>query len=225
MPTVNIIAPQSITFAWDPETFSGYPAGKGRIVSLEIPATATTSVDPALTYVFPYLPVEADFSGLPLEYVEIDRPGNQKILASRGMQLQKISFKFVVADRESGGVLPVDDELAFLTRMATRDAPVALAGLGSLIGKRPSDEAYRLWRIVDMSFSVRRRDMNGNVTQAEVTMTLSEDHNPDIVTALLPKIEYKPYVVRKSKGKGKGKKATSPDPDDDSAPKKPYDEL
>ena len=200
------------------------------MVSLQIPATDTTPADPALTYVFPFLPVEADFSGLPLEYVEIDRPGDQKILAARGMQLQKISFKFIVSDRASGGILPVDDELAFLTRMALRDAPVALTGLGPLAGKRPTNETYRLWRIVDMSFSVRRRDILGNVTQAEVSITLSEDHNPDIETVLLTKIVYKPYVVKRGKGGSKKKKKTtttkpvSPDPDDDSGGKG-YSEL
>lgn len=217
MTVVQVTPPSDVTFAWDPDTHAGYPNGNGRIVSIEIPATSTTASEPSMTYVFPYVPVEAEASNISMEYVEIDRPGRTKLIGSRGPQLVRISFRFMVADRPSGGVLSVDDELHFLSKMASRNSPVAFAGLGTFFAKTPGAEAYRLWRVVDMSYAIRRRDALGAVTQAEVSMTVSEDHNPDLATILLPRIAYKPYVIKKSKGKKKAAKPTSPDPDDDNS--------
>lgn len=188
MATVYVKPPTSISSAWSPTTHNGYPNGKARMVSLAFTPPGTTLAQPALTYVFPYAPVEAQIGQIGLEYVEIERPNNFKLLDVRGPQLLQVAMNFVVVDRPSGGLLPVDDELMFLSTIANRNSPVAFAGIGDLLGK--ADTTFRLWRITDMSLTVVRRDTNGKAIRADASMSLTEDKTPRLEVRTLPRITY-----------------------------------
>jgi len=153
-----------------------------------------------LTYVFPYAPVETSISDLAHEYVEIERPSSQSLIAPRSPRLMKASFTCLIADRDSHGLISVEQDLQHLAEMARRDSPVAFSGFGTFFCKVPTDQVYRLWRITDMSISSRRRDpITGNITQAEVQFSITEDSNPGLASMALPRIVYTPYVIKRRK--------------------------
>jgi len=153
-----------------------------------------------LTYVFPYAPVETSISDLAREYVEIERPSSQSLIAPKSPRLMKASFTCLIADRNSHGLTSVEQDLQHLAEMARRDSPIAFSGFGTFFCKVPTDQVYRLWRITDMSVSTRRRDpISGNITQAEVQFSITEDSNVGLASMALPRIVYTPYVVKRRK--------------------------
>jgi hypothetical protein len=174
-----VVTSGQLSSAWNSSTHSGSPAAKARMVSFGSFAG---------TYGFPYTPVEIDFSDLSSDYVEIDRPGDYKLIERRGPQLARASFTFLVADRASNGLRSVEGDLAWLARMVNTDGPVAFAGLGSALTNGPA--GVRLWRVTDFSVKVRRRNPSDQISQAECQITVTEDRNPAIAVATLPRITY-----------------------------------
>jgi hypothetical protein len=153
-----------------------------------------------LTYVFPYAPVETSLSELSYEYVEIDRPSAQSLIAPKSPRLMKASFTCLIANRDSHGLISVESDLQHLAEMARRESAVAFSGFGAFFCKVPTDQVYRLWRITDMSISVRRRNpVTGDITQAEVQFSITEDANPGLASMALPRIVYTPYIVKRRK--------------------------
>lgn len=188
-------------------TFNLNPRGQSLTERLQASsAQAANSVwkYPPLTYVFPYAPVETSISDLAHEYVEIERPSSQSLIAPRSPRLMKASFTCLIADRDSHGLTSVESDLQHLAEMARRDSAVAFSGFGTFFCRVPTDQVYRLWRITDMSISTRRRDpITGDITQAEVQFSITEDSNPALATTVLPRIVYTPYVIKRRNPKAK----------------------
>lgn len=182
MASLVVRPPYQIAFDWDPRFYSGWPQAKSRMVALLGPFGS-------LTYAFPYTPVETEYSALSNEYVQIERPGDYPLIDRKSPQLTQVSLSFLVVDRASHGLLSVDDQLVFLNRFVSLNAPVAFVGMGGLLG-RNTEGAYRLWRINNFTVSARRKTPDGAVSQAECQITLIEDRNPDLPTVTLPRIVY-----------------------------------
>lgn len=193
---INGIAPAGVD--WDPTTCAGYPKANSFICAI--------TQDETYVYGFPYEPVQVEFSKLSNEYVTIERPGNHPLISWKAPQLGEISFSFLVIDRTSGGTTSIEDDLSFLTRFASLQAPIRFSGatLLSTIIRHFGDtsKAPRAWRITDFSMTVRRKTVDGEASQAECSITLMEDRNPNISVVSLPAIVYTvtpPTKVKKPK--------------------------
>jgi hypothetical protein len=180
--TVVVSPPRNITFDWTAGRHAGWPKGKSRMVAL-----LGNNVN--LTYVFPFTPVQIEFSDLSNNYTEIERPGNYKLIERRSPNLTRVSFSFLAVDRDSQGKRSIENQLRFLNRISTANAPIAFAGLGALLGVSQQG-TYRLWRITDFSFSVTRKNQKNEASQAECRITLVEDRNPILPVADLGQIKY-----------------------------------
>lgn len=185
---------------WDSSTHSGWPSGKARM------SLITDSL--SLTYVFPYSPIEIQHSGISNEYVTIDRPGKYPLMALRGPQLTEISFSFLVANRFSAangglnGLGSVEDQLKFLHSLVSTDGPIFFTGLGSLLSslEQFSDGRAipRAWNITDFSYQIIRLNEDNVPMQAQASISLRENRNPNFTVRQLSKINYVEAPIKKS---------------------------
>lgn len=190
MTTVIITPPKNITFDWTAGRHAGWPKGKSRMVAL-------LGANVNLTYVFPFTPTQIEFSDLSNNYTEIERPGNFKLIERRAPNLTRVSFSFLAVDRDSQGKRSIENQLRFLNRISTANAPIAFAGMGGLLGLNHQG-TYRLWRITDFGFTVTRKNEKNDVSQAECRITLVEDRNPSLPVETLTQIVYRDTPVRLS---------------------------
>lgn len=177
---------------FNPATDAGY-AKANAYMSATISTTTTSTV---YSYYFPFEPVQIEFTNLANEYVTIERPGLHPLLAFKAPRLTQVTFKFLVVNRSSL-MTPdssIEDDLAYLNRFASLDAPIRFSGatLLSTIVRHFGDASSspRSWRITEFSSSVRRKTSGGQANQAECSITLIEDRNPNTNIVTLPPIVY-----------------------------------
>jgi hypothetical protein len=182
-------------------------------------------------FTFPYAPVEVNFENLAAAYEETKRTAKWPTLNFSGYQLTKAALNFRLANRPSGGAFEIEDQLDQLRAMATVPFVVYFTGgvdrmlLQGVTGISGRFSAW--WRITDMSVKVLTRDLNNKATQADITMTVTEERNPTIPITFLSPISYAVYPARKlppQSGAGGGQTFTdvtipeickgSPDPKD-----------
>lgn len=127
---------------------------------------AGTDASDALQIEFPYGPVDVKYASLALRYQQIARPGLQPLLVRSATQLNVVTFTALIADKRSGGKDSVEDMLDILKGMAASDVDCEfIYGLSAL--------PYRV-RITQMDINSRYRDFEGQLTQANVSVQLTE---------------------------------------------------
>ena len=123
-------------------------------------------VDPGLKVEFPYGPVDVKYANIASKYSQIVRPGLQPLLVRTAPQLNTVSFTATIADKRTGGKAIVEDTIDILKEMAAdnRDCEF-IYGLSAL--------PYRV-RITRMDINSRYRNLEGQLTQANVSIQLTE---------------------------------------------------
>ena len=115
---------------------------------------------------FPFGPKDVKLDSLVANIVEIDRPGKKPILFRQNSQLRTVSFEAVIADKASGGVVPVDDFLDKLTTLADYSTPCKfIYGLTSL--------TFAVV-LTQLSINVTHRNNSGAPVRADVSVQLTE---------------------------------------------------
>ena len=115
---------------------------------------------------FPYGPVDVKYANIALRYSQISRPGLQPLLVHTAPQLNVVTFTATIADKQSGGKDIVEGTLSTLRDMAAADRDCEfIYGLSAL--------PYRV-RITQMDINSRYRNLEGQLTQANVSIQLTE---------------------------------------------------
>jgi len=115
---------------------------------------------------FPYGPQGVDFDQLGLGYSEIARPDLKPILVANTPQLRTVTFDALIADSDTGGKLSVQSMLDDFETIADEDVDCEFNyGLVSL--------PFRV-RLTKVSTTAIRRSSDGNITQASVSIQLTE---------------------------------------------------
>jgi hypothetical protein len=151
-------------------------------------------------YVFPFAPVEVTYSNIARQFVEIKRPGDWAIIDDAGPSLIQAQMQFRISDRASYGQQPCEDQIEKLRTIGLWAVPCVFLGLDSLIS-RPSIPsvrfilngqliAFSFWNILDLGISVIRRNAFGQATQADVSLTIIENRNPNVEVVRLPFIDF-----------------------------------
>ena len=131
----------------------------------ETDETTITTV-PGLEIEFPYGPLDVKYASIALRYSKIARPGLQPLLVRTAPQLNVVTFTATIADKQSGGKAVVEDMLDILKEMAAEDRDCEfIYGLSAL--------PYRV-RITQMDINSRYRNLEGQLTQANVSIQLTE---------------------------------------------------
>jgi hypothetical protein len=156
------------------------------------------------TFTFPFAPREISYSRLANSYNEIDRPGNFPILERSAPQLMQVSMQFRVADPVSNGMAPIEKRLDMLRGMALFPGQVLVSNMDSFLS-RPSFPTvewlgvkWAWFRITDLGIDVVNRNLSNRATQANVSMTLTEERNPWVPAIALPRITYEESPQRVS---------------------------
>ena len=115
---------------------------------------------------FPYGPVDVKYANIALNYAQIKRPGLQPLLVHTAPQLNVVTFTATIADKRTGGKAIIEDTLDILKEMAAEDRDCEfIYGLSAL--------PYRV-RITQMDINSRYRNLEGQLTQANVSIQLTE---------------------------------------------------
>jgi hypothetical protein len=136
-----------------------------RAVLKQVIPPGTDAAD-ALQIEFPYGPVDVKYASIALRYQQIQRPGLQPLLVRSAPQLNVVTFTALIADKRSHGKDNVEDMLDILKDMAASDVDCEfIYGLSAL--------PYRV-RITQMDINSRYRNFEGQLTQANVSIQLTE---------------------------------------------------
>lgn len=128
--------------------------------------TTSEPVTEIIEVMFPFGPQDIQHQNLSGNTVEIARPGKKPILFLESPRLRSVSFKAVLAHKESGGTLPVVQLLEQLETIAANAYPCTFTyGLTSL--------AYNVV-LTRFSFDVTYRNNAGEPVRAEVDLQLTE---------------------------------------------------
>jgi len=153
----------------------------------------------------PYAPVEVSYSDLSNKWEEYKRPGDFSIVDSTGPGNLKVQMQFRYADPRSSGNASIESELNRLRFIGLDQSPVFFVNMDTYLSTpvAPSfvtDYAggirIALFRIADMSMTIKRRNEQNQATQADISLSLIEDRNPLIADVSLPTIAYEDAVVR-----------------------------
>lgn len=204
MATVTVSTATDSGFSdWNPTTHSGWSVSSARMVAVTSKGN--------YVYAFPYAPKQIQYSNVASDYVTIDRPANYPLIEWRAPKLSQISFSFLVAHRPSHGVVSVEQQMEFLNKFVAYRAPIMFTGMGPHLNSIiragntgtgtmgiGNTRTFRAWRVTDFSYSTKDIDENGNMTQVECQISLSEDRNPDVTIINLPRIVYQYKPVQTS---------------------------
>lgn len=142
-------------------------------------------------FIFEYRPNNVSYSNIGSEWTEIDRVNNTPFVDFRNFKLMKISFEFVVGQKNNI-YTSCDAELSKLRRMAMRPEPVIFLGMDNMFSEQliyPSltGGSGVEFAIVDMSISSVQRaripesadaslnlSPSGEINRATVNITLQE---------------------------------------------------
>lgn len=183
-----------------------------RRLRVSLPTTAQTTVTKdarlrtvpaarrggAIEFVFPFAPIEISYENLSPEWVEIDRPLNTPLIDLKGLNLMRVSLRFLVAVPYDGIRVSVDNDIRTLRQIANSNDPVAFINMDRMLtnpfnvsrsdSRRNSSGFF--FRVADMSVQSIRRNIRNEITSAEVSMTLQETANPPIRAIYFAPINY-----------------------------------
>mgnify|MGYP007063362656 CR=1 FL=1 len=129
-------------------------------------AIVDTSATENKTFEFPFGPKKVTYSNSSLEYREIQRPGRKPVLKATNPRLRTLNLNALMADRESGGKLSIEEDLQTLKDIASEDADLTFTHGGVQLG-------YFV-RIVRLNITSLERDLSGEITQATVDINFQE---------------------------------------------------
>ena len=155
-----------------------------------------------LEHFFQYRPNNISYSNIGSEWQEIARTNNSSILDFKNFKLMKISFEFVIGEKENL-YKSCDEQITTLRKIASQPFPVKFDGFDKLFDEQiiyePSNVGSGQFAIIDMSISSVYRaqpgvDLNvkgGAISRATVNMTIQEIPRSNITTIKFAKLPYK----------------------------------
>ena len=152
----------------------------------------------------PYAPVEVSYSDLFNSWEEYKRPGDFSIVDSMGPGNLKVQMQFRYADFRSSGNASIESDLNRLRIIGLDRSPVFFVNMDTYLST-PIAPSFvvdflgiriALFRIADLSVTIKRRNPQNQATQADISLSLIEDRNPLIADVSLPTISYQDAVVR-----------------------------
>jgi len=148
-------------------------------------------------YVFPFPPIDVQYSGIAGQWVDIARPGRTAIVDYAGAQLLQVSFKFLVARPWDGLEYSVDRDLETLRYICSSQNTVTFYGFDGMLTKpfqQPGQTTRRrggfFFHVIDFSINSLRRNERNEITAAECSITVQENNNPNISYRSFPAISY-----------------------------------
>lgn len=152
-----------------------------------------------IEFVFPFTPIEITYEGLAPEWVSVDRPLNTPLIDLKGYNLLRVNLRFLIAVPFDGVTVSIDNDIRTLRSIANAEDPVAFVNMDRMltnpfnVARLKSNRTAEgfFFRVADMSINSMRRNLNNEITSAEVSITLQETANPPIRTVYFEQVTYK----------------------------------
>ena len=136
---------------------------------------------------FPFGPQNISHDKSEARFREIARPGKKPLLAIENQQLRTVSFNTIIADKASGGVLPVQDILDDIETIAANGHKCKLVyantGLSYFV------------KITKYSFEIQYRNTDGEPTRVSAQFQLTEAPSLNQEIILLKAVFRKPNIT------------------------------
>ena len=139
------------------------------------------------TVTFPYGPVKITYGNNALVYQSVARPGLKPLLEASAARNRTLSFSALIADKATRGTVPVEETLEVLEEMAAED-------LDCQFFHGSTGPSYFV-RITKLSYDSIRRDLTGAITQARVTLQLTEKPQVNTEVVQLRAITQEPDII------------------------------
>lgn len=157
-------------------------------------AAKSKSEQDDLEFEFPFPPQQVSYADLAPEIAQIERAGKTPIVAFTRYKARQVTLQFLLAVPFDGLQMDIEADIATLQFIASSGRPVWFYNfdrfLGNPIGRSTTDATTFFWSITDLNFDSIRRNSAQRIVQADMTMTIIENNNPNIVVADLPAISY-----------------------------------
>ncbi len=145
---------------------------------------------------FPYGPQGVQYSDMGINYETTERPGLKPLLTAASRKLRTVSVVAVLAEASDGGKSSIEDRLAILEAIASENEDCSFTyGVTTL--------PFRA-RVSEFSYTAVQRDLDGNITQAQINITLQEKVVFSQSVVALKAITYDPPPVPASSSKSSG---------------------
>ncbi len=163
-----------------------------------------------LKFDFKFRPNNISYSNIGSMWQEIDRVNNSPILDFKNFKLMKISFEFVVGDKENL-FETCDEQLKTLRQMASQPFPVRFNGFDKLFDEQliyqQSNIGSGQFAIIDIGISSVFRTQpepgkiqaNGSISRATVNITIQELPRDTTNVIKFPKLPFKPGPTKPTK--------------------------
>jgi len=138
------------------------------------------------SFEFPFGPKEVTYNDFALEYSEITRPGKKPLMRSLNPKNRTITMNTVIADRSSGGMTSVEEQLNLLKQIAGEDYDLTFQHGGVMLPHRV--------RMTRLQISSVQRMLSGDITQARVDITLRESEPLNVKLVHLAAVLEEPEV-------------------------------
>lgn len=143
--------------------------------------------DSVYAFEFPFGPKDLQYDNFSPKFQELSRPFKKPLLVSDSSSLRTVTFNAVIADRSSGGKLPISGLLERLEAIADSAAPFQFTyGLSAL----PFSVV-----LTKFSYSVSYRNLEGEPIRAEVSIQLTESIFADQELVVLKAVHRNPTTV------------------------------
>lgn len=180
---------------------SGAVAVSSQNITAKMVLNLSTIQDQPYEFVFPYAPIDVQYSNMAAEWTEINRPGRTPLIDYSQSKLLEVSFNFLVARPGDGITFSVDDDLVTLRYMASSKRTVSIFGMDGMLtnpfqipGQPNRTSSGFFFHITDFTVRSVRRNKDNQITAAECSITLREVNNPDIGVVRFPAITYPPQL-------------------------------
>ena len=150
-------------------------------------------------FYFPFSPGEISYEQLSNEIVEVPRAGRTPLVMYKSQKLMKFSFEFTLAVPFDGMFESVGDSIELLRKMATDTTRSVqffnfddMLTKSLFLSKAPvtalsiTEKTVKFF-IADLTISSVRRNIDNQITNANVSMSFIENRNPDITIVDIPK--------------------------------------
>jgi hypothetical protein len=137
-----------------------------------------------IAFSLPYGPQGVEFKQLGATYKTIQRPTLKPVLVAEHPQLRMVTFTALIADQNSEGFWTTQSALDSFEILADEDVDISFSyGLVAL--------PYKV-RMTQLDYKTLRRDLDGNITQASVSVQLTESVQLEQVLTQLTAVTYTP---------------------------------
>jgi hypothetical protein len=115
------------------------------------------------------------------------RPSRKPLLRSKFPKNRTVAFTCVIADKESHGFMPCEDQLAILYAMAEQDKDLVLSHGGIAL-------PFHV-RMTGLTVTAEQRNDSGLITQAKIQINLKESVTINQEIVFMTAVPHEPKVV------------------------------